>query len=282
MGDLTGQTALVTGAGSGIGRATALALAAAGVRLVLCDREAVTLAETRTLLPDPAACLFIHVADVADRTAMAALAAAVHDRVPALDILVNNAGVGLTGGILHTTLDDWDWVLRINLGGVIHGCHFFLPAMIQAGRGHVVNVSSALGYWAAPQMLGYATSKFAVIGLSESLRAELAPLGIGVSVICPGLIDTRILAGTRLRGDGDPEATRAHVSTLYRQRRFPPERVAAAILTAIRRNRAVVPVSPEAWLLYYLKRFLPGLSGPLGRWLSRRALPPAPQTFPQA
>lgn len=261
----------MTGAASGIGRATALLLAEHGARLVLCDLDQTRLEETAGEVLQRSECLLVRRVDVASREQMTALAEEVHARVPALDVLVNNAGVGLTGGLLSLSLEDWEWILSINLWGVIHGCHLFVPRMAARGRGHVVNVSSVLGYLGQPQMIGYVTSKFGVLGLSESLRAELAPRGVGVTAICPGIIDTGITTSTRLRGVPDEQAARERVVRLYRGRGYGPEKVAAAILDAIRHDRAVVPVSPEAWALYLLKRLAPGLVGPLGRLMSRSA-----------
>lgn len=277
MGAFTNRTALVTGAGAGIGRATALALAKEGARLILCDVNAEALADTAATI-GPDGILHQEVVDVGDREAMAAFAAAVHERLPAVDLLINNAGVGLAGGALETPLSDWDWVMRINLGGVLHGVHFFVPAMVRARRGHVVNVSSALGYWAAAGMAGYATSKFAVYGLSESLRHELAPHGIGVSVICPGIIATGIVATTRLPGHRDPDTARRTITDAYRKRNYPPEKVAAAILRGVRQNRFLVPVTPEAWLLLALARWAPAWAHPIGNRVSRWAMP---QVFPE-
>jgi NAD(P)-dependent dehydrogenase (short-subunit alcohol dehydrogenase family) len=274
VGELRGKTALVTGAASGIGRATATALAEAGARLVVCDVNEDGLAEVARALGS--SCLLSRRVDVSKREEMRAFADAVHDEIPAVDVLVNNAGVGLAGGILDTSLEDWEWILSINLWGVIHGCHFFVPKMVERAkerktRGNVVNVSSALGYFAAADVIGYATSKFGVLGLSESLRAELDPHGIAVSVICPGVIATGIINASRFSA-GDTEATRAKVDAMYKKRNYGPEKVARAIVDAVRRDGQVVPVSPEAWALYYVKRFAPRLGMPLGKLLARRSL----------
>lgn len=263
----TGKVALVTGAGSGIGKETALALAAEGAHLVVCDVDDAGLATTERALG--AACLLARHVDVADRAAMAAFADAVHARVPALDVLVNNAGVGLQGGLLDTPLEDWDWILGINLGGVIHGCHFFAPPMARRGSGHVVNVSSALGFFATGGTAGYATSKFAVLGLSESLRAELRPHGVGVSTICPGIVNTQIVRTGRYRGAPDEAAARATVGRAYERRGYGPERVAAVIVDAIVRDRGVVPVTPEAWALWLLARAAPSLGARVAPLLDR-------------
>ena len=274
MRELVGKTALVTGAAGGIGRSTALALARAGAHVIVCDVNEAALAAVAAELG--ASCQLSRRVDVGDRAAMQRFADEVHALVPALDVLVNNAGVGLHGGLLGTSLDDWDWVLRVNLGGVIHGCHFFVPRMVERGAGgHVVNVSSVLGVFGAPDVIGYATSKFGVFGLSESLRAEMARHKIGVSTICPGAIDTGIISATRFAGiadEGRVSSMRDRVNGLFKKRNYSPDRVARAIVAAIRHSRPVVPVAPEAWALYYLKRFAPSLTGPLGRALARQQL----------
>jgi NAD(P)-dependent dehydrogenase (short-subunit alcohol dehydrogenase family) len=261
-----GKTALVTGAASGIGRETALAFARAGADLVVCDLNERGLEETATALRGLGRRVLARRVDVASRDDMAAFAAAVHAEVPAVDILMNNAGVGLGARFLDTSLEDWAWILSINLWGVVHGCHFFLPPMVQRGRGgHVVNVSSAAGYVASEQLSAYSTTKFAVFGLSEALRDELRPHRIGVTTVCPGIINTPITRSSRMRGvTATPEA-RAALVAAYERRNYGPERVAAGVLKAVARNQAVAPISPEAWVMYLLKRIAPGLTARLGR-----------------
>lgn len=275
--DIRGRVALVTGAARGIGRATALALADAGAQLIISDVNETALAELASLLQERGRLLLSRRVDVSDRAQMQAFADAVHAQVPAVDILVNNAGVGLTGSIETTSLDDWNWVLSINLWGVIHGCHFFVPKMIEQARaqgrgGHVVNVSSAFGYYGGARTIGYCTSKFAVFGLSESLRNELEPHGIGVSVICPGVIDTDIISTTRIAAENgrDPEKIRARVQKLYKKRNFPPEHVAESIVSAVRCRRSIVPVTTEAWLLWLTSRVSSKLSHRIGNLVNRR------------
>ncbi|MBP6837395.1 MAG: SDR family NAD(P)-dependent oxidoreductase [Kofleriaceae bacterium] len=264
MRELTGRVVLVTGAGSGIGRATALAFAARGARLIVADVDADGLAGIAAALGPR--CLLAHRVDVADRAAMAAFADAVHAVVPAVDVLINNAGVAVSGGLLDTTLDDWDWLLGVNLRGVVHGCHFFVPAMVARGAGgHVVNVSSVLGLYGAPGVLAYVTSKFAVRGLSEGLRAELAPHHIGVSAICPGMINTRIVVQARRGSGASAQAAAARAVDRFRKRGADPALVGAAIVDAVVRDRALVPVAPEAWVIWGLARAAPGLLARLGQ-----------------
>ena len=267
--NLSGKTVLVTGAASGIGRESALAFARRGAHLFLGDVNQAGLGETATAIRALGRTVQTRVVNVAERESMRAWAAEVHAAVDAVDILMNNAGVGLGGGALHTTLEDWDWIVGINLFGVIHGCHFFVPRMVARGRGgHVVNVASAAAFVATEALAAYSTTKFAVLGLSEALRAELAPHGIGVTAVCPGMINTAITATIPLRGpDATPEV-RQRIVELYRRRNYGPQRVAENVLRAVQRNRAVAPIAIEAWAMYYLKRLAPRLVA----WLNRNEL----------
>ncbi len=269
--DLSGRTALVTGAARGIGRATALAAAQRGADLVLCDVNEEGLAETAGAAEELGRRVLARRVDVSDAEAMRAFAEEVHGRVAAVDLLVNNAGVAVGGRFLDTLLEDWEWLVRINLLGVVHGCHFFVPAMVARGRGgHVVNVSSAAGYAAASALAAYSSTKFAVLGLSEALREELEPHGIGVTAACPGIIDTGITRAARLRGDAARPERRERMIALYERRGYSAERVARNLLRAVQRNRAVAPISPEAWSFYVLKRVSPALLGWVSRRLARR------------
>ena len=271
MKDFRDKWVLVTGAGSGIGRETAVAFARKGARLLLVDINDEGCDATRELIESEGGKAWCFHADVSDEHSMHDLAAAVHKRTPALDILVNNAGIGSGGRFLDTSLQTWRRVMDINLMGVVHGCHFFLPKMVERGQGgHVVNLASAAAFLAAPEMPVYASSKFAVLGLSESLRADMARHGIGVTAVCPGFINTPIVANTILEGDmGADAGVRDKIVRFYEKRNYTPRQVAEAILDAVRGNDGVRPVSPESWAMYYSKRFAPGLMG----WLSRRGSP---------
>ena len=276
VSNLTGRTALVTGAGSGIGRETAVAFARRGANLVLCDVSKEGLEGTEGRIQSlRRGDVWSHVVDVADPAQMADFSAAVHQRVPALDVLMNNAGVAIGGGTLDTSLADWEWILGVNLRGVIHGCHHFVPKMVERGAGgHVINISSAAGYTPAAELAAYCTTKYAVLGLSESLRDELAPHGIGVTAVCPGIIDTPITRAAKMVGKGFSEEIREEMVRTYERRGYTPERVARNILKAVQKNRAVAPIAAEAWALYYAKRLFPGSA--------REALGPGPGAQPRA
>ena len=205
--------------------------------------------------------------DVADREQMREFAEVAQAQAGPVDLLVNNAGVGLAAGFLDTELEDWDWILGINVLGVVHGCHFFLPAMVRRGTGgHVANVSSMAGFHASPVLNAYTTTKFGVLGFSEALREELRPHRIGVTAICPGMINTPITVTSRARGELDDPQLRERTASIYARRNYGPDRVARNILAAVQRNRSVAPISPEAWVAYAIKRASPRLAG----WVARR------------
>ncbi|MFD3438425.1 SDR family oxidoreductase [Streptomyces sp. NPDC058685] len=256
-----GQLVLVTGAASGIGRATAFAFAEAGARVVAVDRDAegaARTAEMSRLIGAPEA--WGEAVDVSDEEAMEKLADRVATEYGVVDVLVNNAGIGLSGSFLQTTSADWKKVLDVNLWGVIHGCRLFGRQMAERGQGgHIVNTASAAAYQPSRALPAYSTSKAAVLMLSECLRAELAGQGIGVSAICPGFVNTNITSTARFAGVDEAEEQRRQKKSarLYGLRNYPPEKVADAILRAVVRNQAVVPVTPEARGLRFMSRFTP-------------------------
>lgn len=257
-----GQLVLVTGAGSGIGRATALAFAEAGARVLAVDRDAEAAARTAgEALGRGAAAAWSETVDVSDEPAVEKLAERVTAEHGVVDVLVNNAGIGLGGSFFDTTPEDWKKVLDVNLWGVIHGCRLFGRRMAERGQGgHIVNVASAAAFQPSRALPAYSTSKAAVLMLSECLRAELAGRDIGVTAVCPGFVNTPITSTARFAGvDAEEERRlRKRAARLYGLRGYPPEKVAAAILRAVARDEAVVPVSPEAWTAYALSRWMPG------------------------
>ncbi|MEU0032936.1 SDR family oxidoreductase [Streptomyces sp. NPDC006333] len=256
-----GQLVLVTGAGSGIGRATAFAFAEAGARVVAVDRDAegaARTAEMSRLIGSPDA--WAETVDVSDEQAMEKLAEKVAGEYGVVDVLVNNAGIGLSGSFFDTTPEDWKKVLDANLWGVIHGCRLFGKQMTERGQGgHIVNTASAAAYQPSRTLPAYSTSKAAVLMLSECLRAELAGQGIGVSAICPGFVNTNITSTAHFAGVDAAEEKRRQkrAARLYGLRNYPPEKVADAILRAVVRNQAVVPVTAEARGARLMARFTP-------------------------
>ncbi|MEV6022994.1 SDR family oxidoreductase [Streptomyces sp. NPDC052036] len=268
-----GHLVLVTGAGSGIGRATALAFAKAGARVVAVDRDprsAAGTAEQARL--HGAAGAWAEQADVSDEQAMEKLAERVAADHGVVDVLVNNAGIGLSGSFFDTTAEDWRTVLDVNLWGVLHSCRLFGKRMAERGQGgHIVNIASAAAYQPSRALPAYSTSKAAVLMLSECLRAELAGQDIGVTAICPGFVRTNITSTARFTGvDAEEEKRRQRRATrLYGLRGYPPEKVAAAILRAVVRNQPVVPVTPEARALRLVSRFAPSALRAMARWEPR-------------
>jgi NAD(P)-dependent dehydrogenase (short-subunit alcohol dehydrogenase family) len=280
ISNLRGKWALVTGGGSGIGRATALALARRGADLVICDIDESGLAETRTAIEKEGSSVIAVPVDVADREQMRLFAEGVHAEIPALDILVNNAGIGISGTLWETPLDEWERIVGINLMGVVHGMHFFVPPMVERGQGgHVVNISSMAGYTALGLLSAYNATKFAVRGLSEATRGELAMHDIGVTAICPGIINTPIVHNMRVYS-GNEDDSRQQAVQAFSRRNYPPEKLAEGILAAIRKNKAVAPITLEARLFWKLTRWVPGLVHWINRKATERAIRDAAQSNP--
>ncbi|MEV4676704.1 MULTISPECIES: SDR family NAD(P)-dependent oxidoreductase [Actinomadura] len=263
-----GALAVVTGAGSGIGRATALALAESGASVIAADIDLAAAERTAARAKSVGAGGTAHRVDVSDAAAMEAFAAEVKEahRVP--DIVVNNAGIALAGPFLDTEPDDWDRILGVNLWGVIHGCRLFgrqmrdrvnaLPNKPDKPNlgGHIVNIASASAFAPWRGMPAYCTTKAAVLMLSESLRAELAGSRIGVTAVCPGFVSTDLVKnGTYV--DGSPEKLRQRGQKAIQLRNYPPEKVAERVVDAIVKNKAVVPVNFEGHLLHTLSRVSP-------------------------
>ncbi|HEV7650626.1 MAG TPA: SDR family oxidoreductase [Actinophytocola sp.] len=264
-----GQLAVVTGAGSGIGRETAIALAAAGAE-VLCVDIDLDAAKTTAARAGGTA----YELDVSDGPASERLAGTIAREHGVPDLVMANAGIGVAGSFLDTSVDDWRRVLDVNLWGVIHTLRAFLPAMVERREGgHVVITSSAAGYLATPTLPAYSTTKAGVLMLAQCLAGELDEAGIGVSAICPGFVHTNITATTRFAGTTpDEERTRRQRAfAMYERRGYGPEKVARAVLEAVRAGRLVVPVTPEARAGAFGVRYAPATTRVIGRWIGARA-----------
>ena len=252
----------VSGAGSGIGRATACALAAQGAEVVLSDIDEAGVNATAAQIRADGAIAHPYVVDVADAGAVERFADEVCAAHGVPDIVVNNAGIGAAGAFLDIPAEQFDRVLDVNLGGVVNGCRSFARRMVDRGTGgHIVNVASMAAYAPLSSLNAYCTSKAAVYMFSDCLRAELDEAGIGLTTICPGVVNTNIVSTTGFHAPQGRDAAvaprRAQLEKMFALRNYGPEKVAAAILSAVRSNKPIRPVTPEAYLLYGTSRLAP-------------------------
>jgi NAD(P)-dependent dehydrogenase (short-subunit alcohol dehydrogenase family) len=256
--------AVITGAGSGFGRALAVELAHRGAHLTLSDVNAESCEETARMALQAGASAAKSVrCDVAKPEDVEALSRACDG---ALDLVVNNAGVSTGGRIGELTLEQWKWTLDVDLWGVIHGCHTFVPRLRAQGHGHVLNVASAAGLLSAPSMAAYNVAKAGVVALSETLKAELVGTPIGVTALCPTFFKTGIVSNGRFAD----ERTRAFAEKLV-SRGIDAETVVKAALKSVERDELYcVPMSDGRWS-WRLKRLSPELFASVVRRVTKRA-----------
>jgi NAD(P)-dependent dehydrogenase (short-subunit alcohol dehydrogenase family) len=250
MEQLEGRVAVITGGAGGIGLGMARAFAGAGARLALLDVEASALAAAEKALAERGAEVIAVRTDVSDAASVEAAAREVEARYGRVHVLCNNAGVLLQRPLAECSAADWRWLIGVNLMGVVHGLDSFLPGMRAHGEGgHVVNTASVAGLLALPSLGVYSATKFAVVALSETLHAELAAEGIGVSVLCPGGVRTRIHEAGRNRPDAlggpEPAAARSAATDAAVETGMDPDLVGACVLRATRRNELYVLTHPE-------------------------------------
>jgi short-subunit dehydrogenase len=260
---LTHRVAAITGAGSGIGRALALALAERGCSLALSDIDANSLAETALLLERSRAPKVVcTTVDVAVRKDVHDWAEATEGTFKRVNLVFNNAGVAQAGSVEANSYEDYEWMMGINFWGVVYGTKAFLPLLKRSGEGHIVNISSVFGLFAQPTQSAYNASKFAVRGFTEALRLELDLMKCGVSATCvhPGGIKTNIVKASRLNASseallgGSKEQSAAAFEKLFRTT---PEQAADIILRGVARNARRVLVGIDAWSLDSVQRLLP-------------------------
>ena len=282
MKDLKDKVVVVTGAASGIGREMAKAFAERGARLALADIDLEGLRAIREELEAAGRAVYSQEVDVADADRMEDFCACVYREMGRVDVLCNNAGVALGGCLEHLTLEDWRWIVGINLMGVIHGCHFFYPRMIeQGGGGHIVNTASLAGLVPSVGLLAYTTTKFAVVGFSEALRPEAARHGIGVTVICPSFVLTGISRNARIRSIREGESLEEGIKKseeILGKRKYTARSVAEETVKAVEKNRGVVRICPEAYIMDYLYRLSRALFGSINTHILR----PGRNTQPNA
>jgi NADP-dependent 3-hydroxy acid dehydrogenase YdfG len=255
MKNFRGKVVVITGAGSGIGRATAMAFAQEGARLHITDIDEARISAVADEITSMGAEATPYTVDSADRKAMEEFAEAVYAAAGRVDILHNNAGIALGSTIDQTSLEEWEKIINVNLWGVIYGIHFFLPRMIDQGGGHIVNTASAAGLAGFPTLGPYTATKFAVVGISEVMSMELARYGIHTTALCPGIIATNIVRDSKVAvPDKDGQNIKDKAVAFYAERGAPPERVARDVLKAVRRKTPLMPSPYHVYPIWIIKR----------------------------
>jgi len=251
MREIRGKSALVTGAASGIGRAIALRLAQEGARLFLADIDEAGLSETAAAAHALGVEVLARRCNVAEPHEVSAVVVEILSRWKGVDILVNNAGITYYGRTERMSARHWDKLMRVNLLSHIQFTRELLPSLLARREAHVVNVCSILGLVGMPKVAAYCTSKFAMVGFSESLRNEYGRDGLGITALCPGFVKTNLFTNAPLEKSVEEHKLppRALCTT--------PERVANAAIKAIYRNRRLVVMEPFARFMFALKRFVP-------------------------
>ncbi|HEY5531739.1 MAG TPA: SDR family NAD(P)-dependent oxidoreductase [Candidatus Anoxymicrobiaceae bacterium] len=242
MKEFHGKVVVITGAAGGIGKATAMEFANRGARIAACDIDVEGLRALRAEIEESGRECYVEAADVSDASQVERFCRNTYEEMGRVDVLVNNAGGACSGRFEEMSLDDWRWIVGLNLWGVIHGCHYFYPRMIeQGGGGHIVNIASVAGLVPLPFATDYCTTKWGVVGFSETLRAEAALHGIGVSAVCPGFVNTGIGRNARI-ADGATEPTeeeRERTDRIWAAIGAGAEKPALAVIRAVEKNIAV-------------------------------------------
>jgi NAD(P)-dependent dehydrogenase (short-subunit alcohol dehydrogenase family) len=253
--DLRGKRCLITGAASGIGRATAIAAADQGAELFLTDRNGEGLEQVAAEIRVGGTVSHFATVDLVDHDAVVAFAEEVHAIVPSMDVVMNIAGISTWGRIEELEHEHWRRTIEINLMGPISVLECFVPPMIAAGRGgRVVNVASVAGLFGLPWHAPYSASKFGLRGVSEVLRFDLRKHGIGVSLVCPGAVRTPLVETVEIVGVDRSSPKMRRLIKLFERRAVSPEKVAEKILEGVEKNRYMVFTSPDGRFLHWLQR----------------------------
>ena len=263
MTEIKGKLAIVTGAASGIGRATAVELARRGAHLAISDLDRSGLAETAKRIEALGSGVTTYLLDVADRDAVYAFAQDIETSHGGADIVINNAGVAQIARIDELTYDDFEWVMKIDFWGMVYGTKAFLPQLRAKGAGHIVNVSSLFGLVAVPSQAAYNSAKFAIRGFTEALRHEMKGTGIAVSCVHPGGIKTNIVRNARFLQITQATVREEAVSGFDRLARTTPERAGQVIVRGIERNKPRILIGADAKAIDWLQRLMPASYGKL-------------------
>jgi short-subunit dehydrogenase len=266
MRDLSGKRAVVTGAAAGIGQAIAIELARAGCRLFLIDLNADALGKVVAAVRESGAEAVGRTCDLADPTQIAESMAAAIAKWGGIDLLINNAGIAYYGATHEMQIEQWDRLMAVNLMAPIRLIHALLPSLRQQAQAHILNVASITGLVPKRRIAAYQTSKYGLVGLSQSLRSEYSPYGIGVTALCCGFVRTDLLATAAREGMKSSGREPARWYTVS------PEYVARVAVRAIRRNRGVVVVPLIARAFWWMQRLSPAILDWHGHWVHRRGL----------
>jgi len=243
MTDFQGKVVAITGAASGLGAATARAFASRGARLSLCDIDGEGLRAMRGELEARGSEVYTEVVDVAQPWQVEEFCENTYKNMGRADVLVNNAGVACAGRLEDMALEDWQWIIGINLWGVIHGTHFFYPRMLRQGSGHIVNISSAAGMMPLPMLASYCGTKSAVLAMTRIWRAEAAQHNVGFTAVCPGFMTTNISKSVRSCSGTHrktPEEFSEHVDNFFKRGNFDPAITAEMLVKAVQKNKGIV------------------------------------------
>jgi NAD(P)-dependent dehydrogenase (short-subunit alcohol dehydrogenase family) len=248
------KNAVVTGAGSGLGRELCLKLAQRKFRILLADVNTAGARETLALVKQAGGDGEVYECDVTKKEVVEQMARYAFDKFKRVDLLINNAGVTSAGFTGDIPIEDWQWCINIDTWGMIYGCHYFIPLMkAQGGGGHIVNVASEAGLVCLPEMGPYNVAKAAVVALSETIKTELAPHNIGVSVVCPSFFQTNLLKSMRYQTDFQRELAQ----TTFDHGHLSAADIAKCVMKAMDKNKLYVIPGFNAKLFWFNKRMAP-------------------------